>query len=294
MGKAEEVPSSKSPISSRTLYYHTDHLGTPRELTNHAGDIVWAATYRAWGATQHIEYPAILRVVQDGNTLREEWVQQYRHERPVQNLRFQGQYFDEETGLHYNRFRYYDPEVGRFVSQDPIGLFGGDNLYQYAPNPVEWVDPLGLSSNDIPKGFKSWGQFNQFGQALQAGLAKIDKKFRGAVSYMHGSAATGVSYETKEKFDAGRTSDFDVAISQCNLHCKAKDHGLLRGDGTQTGPIGIGSNAARILGINDLLKKLSRMTGDRNVSVIIFNNPEAARTRGRVRGRSINIPGKYR
>jgi len=144
MGKAEEAPSSKTPLSSRTLYYHTDHLGTPRELTNHDGDIVWAATYRAWGATQHIEYPAILRVVQDGNTVREEWVQQYRHERPVQNLRFQGQYFDEETGLHYNRFRYYDPEIGRFVSQDPIGLFGGNNLYQYAPNPVEWVDPWGL------------------------------------------------------------------------------------------------------------------------------------------------------
>jgi len=95
---------------------------------------------------QHIDYPAILRVVQDGNTVREEWVQQYRHERPVQNLRFQGQYFDEETGLHYNRFRYYDPEIGRFISQDPIGLFGGNNLYQYAPNPVEWVDPLGLAA----------------------------------------------------------------------------------------------------------------------------------------------------
>jgi len=74
----------------------------------------------------------------------EEWVQQYRHERPVQNLRFQGQYFDEETGLHYNRFRYHDPEIGRFVSQDPIGLFGGDNLYQYAPNPVIWIDPWEL------------------------------------------------------------------------------------------------------------------------------------------------------
>ena len=61
-----------------------------------------------------------------------------------QNLRFQGQYFDGETGLHYNRFRYYDPDCGRFVSQDPIGLLGGVNNYQYAPNPVGWVDPLGL------------------------------------------------------------------------------------------------------------------------------------------------------
>ena len=50
-----------------------------------------------------------------------------------------------ETGLHYNRFRYYDPKVGRYIHQDPIGLFGGYNFYQYAPNPSEWVDPFGLS-----------------------------------------------------------------------------------------------------------------------------------------------------
>uniref|UniRef100_UPI00146FB8C2 RHS repeat-associated core domain-containing protein n=1 Tax=Comamonas composti TaxID=408558 RepID=UPI00146FB8C2 len=60
-------------------------------------------------------------------------------------LRFQGQYFDEETGLHYNRFRYYDPHCGRFVSRDPIGLAGGINTFQYAPNAVGWVDPLGLN-----------------------------------------------------------------------------------------------------------------------------------------------------
>jgi RHS repeat-associated protein len=61
-----------------------------------------------------------------------------------QPFRFQGQQFDEETGLHYNRFRYYDPVVGRFVSQDPIGLSGGLNTSSYAPNPLGWVDPLGL------------------------------------------------------------------------------------------------------------------------------------------------------
>jgi RHS repeat-associated protein len=59
-------------------------------------------------------------------------------------LRFQGQYFDHETGLHYNRYRYYDPQIGRFISKDPIGLAGGLNLYAYAPNPVRWVDPRGL------------------------------------------------------------------------------------------------------------------------------------------------------
>ena len=64
------------------------------------------------------------------------------------NLRFQGQYYDEDSGLHYNRHRYYDPECGRFINQDPIGLLGGDNNYLYVPNPVTWVDPLGLSCKE--------------------------------------------------------------------------------------------------------------------------------------------------
>ncbi|UNB64586.1 hypothetical protein MME54_07350 [Pseudomonas syringae pv. helianthi] len=62
-----------------------------------------------------------------------------------QNLRFQGQYFDAETGLHYNTFRYYDQEIGRFITQDPIGLSGGIHIYQYALNPIAYIDPLGLA-----------------------------------------------------------------------------------------------------------------------------------------------------
>ena len=69
-----------------------------------------------------------------------------------QPLRLPGQYYDEETGLHYNLFRYYAPECGRFVSQDPIGLAGGINLYQYAPNPLSWIDPLGLCKTFAGKG----------------------------------------------------------------------------------------------------------------------------------------------
>lgn len=60
-------------------------------------------------------------------------------------LRFQGQYLDIETGLHYNRHRYYDPSILSFTSVDPLGLIAGENLYQYAPNPLQWIDPLGLS-----------------------------------------------------------------------------------------------------------------------------------------------------
>jgi RHS repeat-associated protein len=61
------------------------------------------------------------------------------------NLRFPGQYYDQETGLHYNYFRYYDPSTGRYITSDPIGLLGGFNLYSYVGNnPLYWIDPLGL------------------------------------------------------------------------------------------------------------------------------------------------------
>ncbi|WP_346962579.1 RHS repeat-associated core domain-containing protein [Streptococcus infantis] len=61
-----------------------------------------------------------------------------------QPFRLQNQYADRETGLHYNFFRYYEPDAGRFVNQDPIGLLGGENLYQFALNSLIWFDPLGL------------------------------------------------------------------------------------------------------------------------------------------------------
>ncbi|MCV5274879.1 RHS repeat-associated core domain-containing protein, partial [Escherichia coli] len=59
-------------------------------------------------------------------------------------LRFQGQYFDQETDLHYNLARYYDPKLGRFIQQDPISIAGGINHYQYAVNPIQWIDPTGF------------------------------------------------------------------------------------------------------------------------------------------------------
>jgi RHS repeat-associated protein len=102
--------------------------------------VAWRARYRTWG-----------------NTALEEWDHQYaRYENTVedrsQNIRLQGQYLDTETGLHYNTFRYYDPDIGRFATQDPIGLLDGLNLYQYAPNPSLWIDPWGLScSSDAKK-----------------------------------------------------------------------------------------------------------------------------------------------
>ncbi|SDQ63374.1 RHS repeat-associated core domain-containing protein [Pseudomonas sp. UC 17F4] len=112
-------------------WYQCDHLGTPMELTDEQGEVAWSGTYKAWGAAQEKRSDTAKRA-------------------DIRNpLRFQGQYFDVETGLHYNRYRYYDPGVGRFVGKDPIGFAGGLNVYAYAPNPVEWVDPLGLAKKKI-------------------------------------------------------------------------------------------------------------------------------------------------
>ncbi|UFQ02376.1 RHS domain-containing protein [Pseudomonas fitomaticsae] len=112
----------EGPRKATPFYYQLDHLGTPQELTDYSGEIMWSAKYRAYGNLAALDVSEI--------------------DNP---LRFQGQYFDAETGLHYNRHRYYNPGTGRFLTPDPIKLAGGLNNYQYVPNPTGWVDPLGLS-----------------------------------------------------------------------------------------------------------------------------------------------------
>ncbi|WBS02106.1 DUF6531 domain-containing protein [Pseudoduganella sp. SL102] len=127
-------------------WYQCDQIGTPQELTNDEGRIVWAADYRVWGegTIRKMELPLGDRT-SSGNP----------SPAVVQPFRFQGQQFDDETGLHYNRFRYYDPKTGRFISLDPIGLDGGINAFAYVKNPLSWIDPLGLS------GFSSDAKGNQ-------------------------------------------------------------------------------------------------------------------------------------
>jgi len=102
----------------------TDLIGSPTELIDDHGDIAWERRASVWGA------------LRDGSS---------EHEAACP-LRFPGQYFDSETGWHYNFFRYYDPETARYSSPDPLGLDAAPNNYAYCANPTAWIDPLGLIS----------------------------------------------------------------------------------------------------------------------------------------------------
>ncbi len=132
-----EVPDNTSPVSwvysphsyspmarvedGNVSHIITDRIGKPLDAVGTAGDQIWSATYAAYGQAME------------------------KGIRQLCPFRFPGQWFDPETGLHYNRFRYYDPKVGRYISPDPIGIRGGNNLYGYALNPINWVDPFGLA-----------------------------------------------------------------------------------------------------------------------------------------------------
>jgi len=114
-------------IGNDIYYYHNSHLGTPEIMTDANQTIVWQASYTPFGkATVSV------------NTVEN-------------NIRFPGQYFDSETNLHYNYFRDYDPEIGRYIQSDPIGLAGGINTYGYVlGNPIKYIDPSGLINLQIP------------------------------------------------------------------------------------------------------------------------------------------------
>ncbi|MCI2284316.1 RHS domain-containing protein [Colwellia sp. MSW7] len=129
------IKNGSGSQNNEIYYYHLDQLGTPICLTDSNATQVWRNESDEFGCQQTEEV--------EGN-------EKQGFINTVDNpLRFQGQYFDEESKLHYNRFRYYDPKQQRFINQDPIGLVGGINHYQYAPNPVNWIDPFGLSCKEL-------------------------------------------------------------------------------------------------------------------------------------------------
>ena len=124
---------SQQEIDSRFYAIITDLVGTPTELVDEGGEVAWRTQSTLWGTTTwHADSTAYTP------------------------LRFPGQYYDPETGLHYNYFRHYNPEIARYASPDPIGLEAAPNPASYVVNPTEWLDPLGLAptGSECPQGKK--------------------------------------------------------------------------------------------------------------------------------------------
>ncbi|RDE22357.1 RHS repeat protein [Motiliproteus coralliicola] len=129
-------PQFQRTADNTIYYYQNDHLGTPQRLIAASGVVVWEARYEAFGKATIIK------------------------ETISNNLRFPGQYYDGETGLHQNYFRDYDPATGRYIQADPIGLEGGINTYVYVGGgPISWADPYGLKPcppGMVPNGTPCW------------------------------------------------------------------------------------------------------------------------------------------
>uniref|UniRef100_UPI0035A22FD5 RHS repeat-associated core domain-containing protein n=1 Tax=Escherichia albertii TaxID=208962 RepID=UPI0035A22FD5 len=176
--EAEYIPERKLHL------YHCDHRGLPQALISPEGETAWHGVYDEWG-----------------NLLGEENPEQLQ-----QSLRLPGQQYDEESGLYYNRNRYYDPLQGRYITQDPIGLAGGLNLYHYPLNPILKIDPLGLNQNPIP------GANSQAGKEI-AGY--VNSASEGRMSYEEAAEGiknvAGPDYGTPEgavMIDGGLYLDF--------------------------------------------------------------------------------------
>ncbi len=159
--------------------YHCDHRGLPLALISEDGNTAWSAEYDEWGNQLNEENPHHL------------------HQLP-------GQQYDEESGLDYNRHRYYDPLQGRYITQDPIGLAGGWSLYAYPLNPVNGIDPLGLSPADV---------------------ALIRRKDQ--LNHQRAWDILSDTYEDMKRLNLGGTDQFFLCMAFCRVS-KLNDAGVSR------------------------------------------------------------------
>lgn len=134
------LPNGMVPDKSTFLPIVCDQVGMPKEMFDTRGELIWAADHHTWGDVRSVTTSGVLVAKPDTeenlDTLACPW-------------RFPGQYDDTETGLFYNRHRYYDPLTGQYASPDPIGLEGGDRPQGYVTNPTVWIDPNGLAATPL-------------------------------------------------------------------------------------------------------------------------------------------------
>jgi RHS repeat-associated protein len=236
-------PESFAPlaklVSDERYAIVTDHLGTPRALYDERGREAWAAEIDTYGQLREVRGP-----------------------QRACPFRFPGQYEDAETGLYYNRFRYYDPESGGYVSQDPIGLAGGKALYAYVGDPLIWADPRGLSKGctsvrqekmldeDVGYNISPEEWFKQYSHLGRYGTFVTDKR---AFKAILGHARAG-RYTVGAKAGEGRVSRQQVKLLEAKL-------------GLEPGSLGEGFRLTRVDGIGDMAPR-SPLTGN-----VFFKGP---------------------
>lgn len=191
-----EVRRRRGQEAARDYYHYlTDDIGTPEKLLSADGAVACEIRRSAWGRYE----------VSPGGVA-------------TTPLCFSGQYHDEETGLFYNRNRYYDPEVGRYISADPVGLISGFNAFAYAENqPTRFVDPLGLMAHvkvtDIPgqkkdKKYEGWSDGSRPDHAGEK--ERIDPAVQGAVDRAHEKFKT----RDDKKDTAGKCAEIEALSKQ--------------------------------------------------------------------------------
>ncbi len=207
--------------NSQLYYFHNRLNGQPEAMTDSEGNERWRGKPDGWGKVKG-ETPE--REIKSGGP---------------QNLRMQGQYLDRETGLHYNLHRYYDPDSGRFTQHDPIGLAGGLNLYQYAPNALGWVDPWGLAALEHKPDFDA---------ARRTGFENAGMTKPEDITFTKTDPNTGTVVEfkgpngSKVAYDSSHT-DMDVNVGHDKPHVgwqsegKRGSGGANRGNVTYDGPL---------------------------------------------------------
>ena len=191
MASEKDDTNASSEQTEQIHYFHNDHLGTSIKLTDQAGNVVWERQDGPFG-----EEPLMMKP----NSI-------------TMNLRFPGQYYDEETGLNYNMGRYYNPKLGRYMTPDPVGGSPNNpqsfNQYPYVENnPINYVDPLGLTLKTNWEFFWDWvlekGQSErEYGEGTieieemktSPGAAKMREEYKAKrCSYAEGNFGTVEAY----------------------------------------------------------------------------------------------------